>query len=156
NLLTIIGGPGLGKSRLFQDAVGPDACLISGSSTAFGLYCTAFEHRHRHLLLDDVDNFFRDRVAVQLLKSLCQTDDVKALCWNSAAPTLKCRGVPRKYTTRSKVAVLTNDWPTSDANLAALLDRGHVILFEPSPLEVHLKVAEWFPDQQVYDFIGEH
>jgi hypothetical protein len=40
-------------------------------------------------------------------------------------------------------------------NVAALQDRGHLVRFEPSPLEVHLHTAEWFWDQEIFDFIGE-
>src|SRR5262249_35014260 len=38
NLLIVIGGAGLGKTRVVRDAVGPDACWISGNGTAFGTY----------------------------------------------------------------------------------------------------------------------
>jgi hypothetical protein len=35
-------------------------------------------------------------------------------------------------------------------------DRGHVLQFSPSPAEVHRKAAEWFWDQEVFDFLGGH
>jgi hypothetical protein len=35
-------------------------------------------------------------------------------------------------------------------------NRGHLLFFEPSPVEVHRKVGEWFWDQEVYDFMGEN
>src|SRR6202035_6054621 len=34
-------------------------------------------------------------------------------------------------------------------------DRGHLVIFEPSPLEVHSHTAAWFWDQEIYDFMGE-
>ncbi len=36
----------------------------------------------------------------------------------------------------------------------AMLDRGHVLVFDPSAREVHLRTAGWFWDQEVFDFIG--
>lgn len=36
-----------------------------------------------------------------------------------------------------------------------MLDRGHLIYFDPTPLEVHTRVGDWFWDQQIYDHIGE-
>ena len=36
-----------------------------------------------------------------------------------------------------------------------LEDRGHLIHFAPDAAEVHGKVAKWFWDQEVFDFLGE-
>jgi hypothetical protein len=35
------------------------------------------------------------------------------------------------------VALIGNDWKTLNADVAALEDRGHVLVFEPTALEVH-------------------
>ena len=37
----------------------------------------------------------------------------------------------------SCVALIGNDWKTLNADVAALEDRGHVLVFEPTALEVH-------------------
>ncbi len=39
-------------------------------------------------------------------------------------------------------------------NVAALQDRGHVILFEPSAAEVHRKAGTWFDDREIYEWFG--
>jgi hypothetical protein len=49
-----------------------------------------------------------------------------------------------RFTTTSRVALVGNDWKTLDADVAALEDRGHVLLFEPTALEVHRQAASWF------------
>jgi hypothetical protein len=49
-----------------------------------------------------------------------------------------------------------NDWKTLNADVAALEDRGHLLLFEPTPLEVHRQAARWFWDQEIFDFIADH
>ena len=38
----------------------------------------------------------------------------------------------------------------------ALEDRGHLLLFEPTPLEVHRQAARWFWHQEIFDFIADH
>ena len=43
-----------------------------------------------------------------------------------------------------------------NADVAALEDRGHMIVFDPPPIEIHRQAALWFHDQEVFDFISEH
>jgi hypothetical protein len=40
--------------------------------------------------------------------------------------------------------------------VAALEDRGHLLVFEPTPLEVHRQAALWFWDQEIFDFVANH
>ena len=47
-------------------------------------------------------------------------------------------------------------WRTLNADVAALEDRGHVLLFEPTALEVHRQAAAWFWDQAIFDFVAAH
>src|SRR5262249_57589724 len=64
------------------------------------------------------------------------------------------RDVPEQFLTRSPVALVGNDWKTLNADVAALEDRGHVLVFEPTALEVHRHAAAWFWDQQIFDFVA--
>jgi len=153
NLLLIIGRPGVQKSQTVQQAVGERACWIDGSATAFGLYCQLYQERDRPVVIDDVDGLYADRAAVRLLKCLCQTEPRKRLGWHSAA-TARCRGIPASFETTSRVALLANELRIPNADVSALLDRGHVLVFDPSAREVHLRTAGWFWDQEVFDFIG--
>ncbi|MGZ3335419.1 MAG: hypothetical protein ACXWOV_09620, partial [Isosphaeraceae bacterium] len=43
---------------------------------------------------------------------------------------------------------------TLDKNVAALQDRGHVLLFQPSAAEVHRKAGTWFDDQEIYGWFA--
>jgi len=52
--------------------------------------------------------------------------------------------------------LIGNDWKTLNHDVAALEDRGHLLLFEPSPLEVHRQAARWFWDQEIFDFVADH
>jgi hypothetical protein len=153
NLLLIIGRPGVQKSHAVKAAVGRRACWIDGSATAFGLYCQLYRHRDRPVVIDDVDGLYADRAAVRLLKCLCQTESRKRLGWYSAAVT-RGDGIPTSFTTTSRVAILANELQPLNANVAAVLDRGHVLVFDPAAREVHLRTAEWFWDQEVFDFVG--
>ena len=120
NLLMIFGPPGVGKSRCVRQALGNRVCWISG------------------LVLDDVDGLYADRSGMRLLKSMAQTEKTKTLGWHTAAGVLHREGVPRQFTTTSRVALVGNDWKTLNADVAALEDRGHVLVFEPGEVQFQL------------------
>ncbi len=106
------------------------------------------------MVIDDVDGLYADRAAVRLLKCLCQTEPCKRLGWHSAATGGCYQGIPTSFETTSRVAILANELRAPNVNVSAVLDRGHVLLFDPSAREVHLRTAGWFWDQEVFDFIG--
>ncbi len=156
HLLMLFGPPGVGKSRCVRQAFDDRVCWINGQATPLGIYLQAYEHRHQPLVLDDVDGLYADRSGVRLLKALCQTEPTKTLSWHTATPILKRQGVPLRFSTTSHVALIGNDWKTLNADVAALEDRGHVLLFEPTALEVHRQAAGWFWDQEIFDFVARH
>jgi hypothetical protein len=155
NLLIMVGRPGLAKSQLFRRSAS-GACWLEGNATPFGMYCALYEHRDRLVVIDDVDSLYASGAGVRLLKCLCQTDPVKRVAWQSAASQLDKEGIPREFVTTSKVAILANDWKTLNDNVAAVQDRGHVLLFEPTAAEVHRQAGEWFRDEEVYGWFGAH
>jgi hypothetical protein len=154
--LMVLGPPGVGKSSCLRQAMQGAAHWIEGNATPFGIYQAALEHCDEPLVLDDVDAFHCCRNGVRLLKSLCQTEFKKTVSWNSDGRSLDQRGLPRSFTTTSPVAIIANDWKSSNPDVAALEDRAHVIVFEPNPLAVHLEAAQWFWDQEVFDYVGQH
>ena len=156
NLLMIFGPPGVGKSRSVRQAIGSQVCWIGGQATPFGIYLQAYEHRHEPIVLDDVDCLYANRLGIRLLKALGQTESTKTVSWQTAAPALKKCGIPRQFATTSRVALVGNDWKTLNADVAALQDRGHLLLFEPAPVEVHRQAARWFWDQEIFDFVACH
>ena len=153
-LLLLFGPPGVGKSRCLRQALDGRAGWLSGQATPLGIYLQAYAHRHQPLVLDDVDGLYADRSGIRLLKALCQTEPVKTLGWHTATPILELRHVPPQFSTTSRVALIGNDWKTLNADVAALEDRGHVLAFEPTALEVHRQAAAWFWDQTVFDFVA--
>jgi hypothetical protein len=154
HLLILVGAGGLAKSRSVRAVLNGQACWIEGNATPFGMYVKLYRHRDQFVVIDDVDALYADRSGVRLLKCLCQTEEAKAVAWHSDARGLERQGVPREFTTKSRVVIITNDWKTLDKNVAALQDRGHVLFFQPSAAEVHRKAGTWFDDREIYDWFA--
>jgi hypothetical protein len=101
-----------------------------------------------------VDSLYADKSGIRLLKCLCQTEDEKRVAWHTDARSLEKHGVPREFVTRSRVVIICNDWKTLNRNVAALQDRGHVLVFQPSAAEVHRQAGEWFKESEIYAWFG--
>ena len=155
-LLILLGTAGLQKSRIVRETLAPKACWFEGNATAFGMYRQLYRHRDQPVVIDDVDAIYTDRAAIRLLKSLCQTEARKRISWHSGSPTLDRENIPQEFTTTSRVLLIANEWRSLNAHVTALEDRGQVVVFQPTPLEVHVRAANWFWDQVVFDFIGQH
>jgi hypothetical protein len=149
NLLILVRPPGLAKSRTVRGILREEASWIEGNATAFGMYAQLFRNRDRFVVIDDVDSLYSDRNGIRLLKCLCQTEPEKTVAWHSATRTLDKAGIPREFVTTSRVIIICNDWRTLNRNVAALQDRGHVLVFRPTATEVHGKAAEWFQDTDI-------
>src|SRR5947199_7657422 len=156
HLLILVGAGGLAKSRSVRAVLDGKACWIEGNATPFGMYAKLYRHKDEFVVIDDVDALYAERRGVRLLKCLCQTEEEKAVAWHSDARSLERQGIPREFVTKSRVAIIANDWRTLDRNVAALQDRGHVLLFEPGAAEVHRKAGTWFDDQEIYDWFGRN
>jgi len=155
NLVILVGSAGTAKSQTVRQAVGSRSGWIEGNASAFGMYQQFFEHRDKPIVIDDVDGLFADKAATKLLKCACQTDKIKSLAWHTAAAGIGT-DIPKTFQTSSQVMIIANDWKTLNANVAAVQDRGHLVYFEPTAEAVHLKVAEWFDDQAVFDWFADH
>jgi len=154
HLLILVGAGGLAKSRSVREALNGKACWIEGNATPFGMYVKLYRHRDEFVVIDDVDALYADRSGVRLLKCLCQTEEEKSVAWHSDARSLERQGIPREFTTKSRAVIISNDWKTLNKNVAALQDRGHVLLFQPSAAEVHRKAGTWFDDPEIYQWFA--
>lgn len=156
-LLMLVGGPGIAKSQTVRRAIGNRPHLyLETHATAFGMFHKLHEYRGTPVIIDDLDHLYRDQASVRLLKSLCNTDVVKRLSWPTRHPEITRGEVPSSFTTTSPVCLIANEWRTINANVQAIEDRAIIVHFAPSPGEVHVKVREWFDDDEVYRFIEEH
>ena len=156
HLLIVVGSDGLAKSRSVRAVLNGQACWIEGNATSFGMYVKVYRHRDQFVVIDDVDALYADRSGVRLLECLCQTEEAKAVAWHSDARGLERQGIPREFTTKSRVVIISNDWKTLDKNVAALQDRGHVLFFQPGAAEVHRKAGTWFDDPEIYDWFAKN
>jgi hypothetical protein len=156
HLLVLVGAGGLAKSRSVKAVLDGNGCWIEGNATPFGMYVKLYRHRDQFVVIDDVDALYADRSGVRLLKCLCQTEEEKAVAWHSDAKGLERQGIPREFVTRSRVVIIANDWKTLDENVAALQDRGHVLLFQPGAAEVHRKAGTWFDDPEIYEWFARN
>ena len=155
--MILVGAGGLAKSRSVRAVLGDgEACWIEGNATPFGMYAKLYRHRDQFVVIDDVDALYADRSGVRLLKCLCQTEEEKAVAWHSDARSLERQRIPREFTTKSRVVIISNDWQTLNKNVAALQDRGHVLHFEPGAAEVHREAGRWFDDAEIYRWFGEN
>jgi hypothetical protein len=154
NLLILVGQAGIAKSRMVREALGNGACWIEGNATPFGMYEKLYRHRGRFVVIDDVDSLYADKSGIRLLKCLCQTEEEKTVAWHTDARSLEKHSIPREFTTTSRVIIICNDWKTLNRNVAALQDRGHVLVFQPSAAEVHRQAGAWFHDPEIYAWFG--
>jgi len=156
NLLILVGEAGIAKSRTVRAVLGDSACWIEGNATPFGMYEKLYRHRDSFVVIDDVDSLYADKAGIRLLKCLCQTEDEKSVAWHTDARSLERHGIPREFVTKSRVIIICNDWRTLNQNVAALQDRGHVLVFQPSAAEVHAQAGQWFEDAEIYDWFGKN
>lgn len=130
--LIISGPPGLGKSFTVRQALaekfpdGPETeevfdeetgdvvtklhhDTVSGSISAVGLYQALWHTRDGGILvLDDVDDVFRDETALNLLKGALDSSPTRIISWRKEARWLEENGIPDRFDFRGHVVFLTN------------------------------------------------
>jgi hypothetical protein len=157
NFLVLLGQPGLSKSTLIRKHMPESSCWIRGTASPIKTYVNLYKAVNLPVIADDVEPLLRKPSGVDLLKQLCENDDIKTLTWETDAALLKKEKIPNEFTTASKVCLIANDWAKL-VSILALEDRGIILSFEPGAAEVHAQIAEegWFHDEVIYSFIGEH
>jgi len=155
-LLIVIGRPGLMKSHAFETRLGPTSHLIKGWAAPLQAYMESYWHRNKLLIFDDSEVLWKRPGGRVLMRSLCEHKLQKLVQWISTTPALVKAGVPQSFLTSSKLALIANRFVFGDVEeYYAIVDRGHLVYFDPPPVEVHQQVAEWFWDQQIYNHVGE-
>ena len=154
--MIVLGSPGSGKSQMFRNKRHEGTLYLSGSLSACHFYRELYTNLNNDVVIDDVDSFFHDKATVNLMKCLCNTDDVREVFWGKRNKEFEASGVPARFQTNSRVCILANTIATIEENLAAVLDRAFVIRFEPPVDQLHAEVSSWAQDQEVYEFIGDH
>jgi hypothetical protein len=165
NLLVVTGPAGTQKTTLAKKIIKDNAVTITTHTTPFGLYRQLYHHRNENLILDDVDHIHKDKQMVRLLKALTDSTEVRIMGWHTAAAVFGEDAenndddndtLPTQFETKSRCLIISNDWEALNAHVRALNDRGIVVHFHPSNIEIHKRVKEWFADQEVYHFIEQN
>lgn len=164
-LMTIVGDGGIGKSETVKRIMlailgGGKWALIKGKHSPLDLYKKLLEHALQPLIFDDLDGLFLKSDNVALLKCVCDTTPVKVVEWGSTHLAFR-KGeppLPTRFESISRVLIIGNEWQTLRNNVVALQDRGVLVIFKPSALEVHREIARagWFDDAEVFDFLGRN
>jgi hypothetical protein len=157
NLLIVVGRPGLSKSYIFEERMDPSrAIVLPCYNTPFKVYQMLWEHLHKRVILDDAEMLWKNKLGRVLLRCLAEHKAKKFLQWASAARQLQDLGIPTSFHTMSKCAFICNKFVFGEAEeYAAIIDRGHLVHFDPPPLEIHNEAAKWFWDQGIYNYIGD-
>jgi hypothetical protein len=165
NLLFLIGNPGTAKTAAFKAKLDEDQhhYINAARLTTFQLYKQLFKVRNKAVILDDVDDALRRSDMARLLMALCETDDrARTVAWLGTESLLKVRKgnkvvrIPQEFETTSRVCIICNDWAILTTKFGALLDRGTVVFFDPDAAELHRFVGQWFQDEEIYGFVGDH
>lgn len=165
DLMTVVGNGGIGKSeiakRTMLEVLGADKwALIKGKHSPLDLYQKLLDYALLPLVFDDLDGLFLKPDNVALLKCVCDTTPVKVVEWGSTHPLFRKGNppLPTRFDSISRVLIIGNEWQTLRNNVVALQDRGVLVIFKPSALEVHREIARggWFDDAEVFDFMGRN
>lgn len=162
--LLVIGRHGLSKSHMFEERCRPYidrdgneinvAHYIKGNITPVEAYRLAYEHRNKLLTFDDAERLWAEANGRFLLRDLTENKPIKTAGWRTDNKSL---GVPKQFDTSSRVCLIMNRFAFGDAHeYDAIVDRAHMVYFDPTPAEVHRNTAVWFWDQEIHDFIGRH
>ena len=86
----ITGRSGVGKTYLVREVLqqaslkkDEDYILVSGYSSAFGLYKLLYENSDRFIVFDDCDSAFSDPKSISLLKAALDNYNVRRVSWFS-------------------------------------------------------------------------
>jgi excisionase family DNA binding protein len=159
HFLLVCGPPGNGKSQTFRNALGGRPHKwIDNHASPVGVYCAAYTANDAPIVLDDVNHFLANRIALPLMKALTQTDEVRHVSWESPVAELKHQGVPREYDTRSNIVFIANWWNVHNIDMEAIQSRADLgIAFFPERHTIHEQVGRlrWCP-ADVYKFVERY
>ena len=159
--LMILGCPGIGKDEIFQKyarkhpglAVDPP---LSGLSKPLATYKAGFDNLHRLLIITDGEGLWATYNGKELVRQFTEQKLDKWISWPTTCKQLD--GCPQQYRTTSRVAFILNRWISNPADpfYEKIVDRVNLYYFDPTAYDIHGYVAEWFWDQEVFDFVASH
>jgi hypothetical protein len=156
----VAGRCGTAKSSLAEEEV-KDIAIINCHATDLGIYKQLLKHKDEDILFEDIDGLLARPGAVALLKQLTDTRrKVKTIGWYSDRTDDAAKvsnGIPDHFETESRVLITLNELNDRSPNVKALLDRGIVVIFNPSNHAIHEYVLEarFFTETEIIGFVAE-
>jgi hypothetical protein len=156
SLLVLKGRPGITKSRHVRKAInGTGAGYIKGFHTKLDYYELLYQYQDKPIVLDDANRLLEDKDTREMTRDLTETDTYKKLEYGSTSCILEKKNLPRFFYTKSPVCFITNFWNSSDPVFQALESRAEFFVIEVTWDELHLDVANWFWDQEIFNYVQE-
>ena len=141
--IVVVGDGGLGKSYAVRDI--PDVLRFDGHMTPFRAFQLGYEQPHYNIIWDDMDDIFKNKQMVKLLKQFCELHSPKSISFGT---TRQCEAEDN-YDFYGYNMVILNDLRKVGNNLKALLTRFLVVRFVPSRLEVMRQLRTFAKEKDV-------
>lgn len=115
--VTVTGAPGIGKTytveRILERAnatLGTQYEIVRGTLSAVNLYMLGYRMRKPNsvIVLDDADSIFNDEDALNILKVLCDSSDVRRVSWLKESNALKEEDIPTSYEFDGSIIFISN------------------------------------------------
>lgn len=112
--LVVTGAPGVGKTHTVEQILSINDTkhlFVRGAPpTPINLYMMAYKYRNPGdvIVLDDVDDVFRDEECINMLKVLCDTSDNRVVSYFKEAQALKDNDIPQQFTFHGSIIFISN------------------------------------------------
>jgi hypothetical protein len=115
--VTVTGAPGVGKTytveRILSTAKDKNNTqyeIVRGALSAVNLYKLAYRNRKAGnvVVLDDADSIFNDEDALNILKALCDSSEVRKVSWMKESNALKEDDIPQSFEFNGALLFISN------------------------------------------------
>jgi hypothetical protein len=161
SLIVLMGSPGLCKTQNVERALrDTNAFFVNGYRTPLQLYKDLYRCRNKLVVLDDAYHLLKNSGTRDLVLKLTETTRTKRIEYGSTTAKLKLddseyEHIPMSFTTRSRVCLVTNSWMHCNSVFQAIQSRADFYHLDPTGVELHMHVSEFFPDQEIFNHVQE-
>jgi hypothetical protein len=112
--MVVTGAPGVGKTytveNILESTEGAKFEVVKGTLSAVELYKLGYRMRTPGsvIVLDDADGIFTDEDALNVLKALCDSSQVRRVSWLKDSATLRQDDVPQTYEFNGSFIFISN------------------------------------------------
>lgn len=115
--VTVTGAPGVGKTYTVEQILEHYKAtqnikyeIVKGALSAVNLYKLAYRNRKAGnvIVLDDADSIFNDEDALNILKVLCDSSDVRRVSWMKESHALREDDVPQEFEFNGAMIFISN------------------------------------------------